>query len=196
MHSAALLQPLLDLRSALVSRHPADSAPGPPAGGTLRRVCALALATAGGVGYAPVAPGTCGSAVGVALFVLVAPGGPLLAALAAGLAAALGVWAAGEAERLFAKKDDGRIVIDEVAGQLVALLPLALLLPPERVRSPLPLVIGFLVFRGFDIAKPGPVRWAERSFPGGRGVMFDDLVAGALSACAMVAILLLLGPTP
>jgi len=160
----------------------------------LRRLCALALATAGGAGYAPVAPGTFGSLVGVAGFALLAPAGPLAVALAAALTAVLGVWAADEAERLFAKKDDGRIVIDEVAGQLIALLPIVLLVPADRVRAPLPLLAGFLLFRGFDIAKPGPVRWAERSFPGGRGVMFDDLLAGVFAAITLVVLLLLLGP--
>jgi phosphatidylglycerophosphatase A len=173
-----------------MSRHQADDAPGPPVGGPTRRIFALALATAGGAGYAPIAPGTFGSLVGVLVFVAVAPAGPVVVTLAAALASAVGVWAAGEAERVFAKKDDGRIVIDEVAGQLITLLPLAMVMEPERVRAPLPLIVGFLVFRGFDIAKPGPVRWAERSFPGGQGVMYDDLVAGALSACVMAALLL------
>lgn len=191
---AALLQPLRDFWSALVSRQPADHAPGPPTGGAPRRVLALALATAGGVGYAPIAPGTFGSMVGVAVFWVVAPFGPYAVAFAAALATGLGVWAAGEAERIYAKKDDGRIVIDEVAGQLITLLPLAALAGPEQLRAPLPLLVAFLVFRGFDIAKPGPVRWAERHFPGGQGVMYDDLVAGVLSACVMVLVFLLLGP--
>ena len=83
--------------------------------------------------------------------------------------------------------------LDEVAGQLIALLPVVFLLGPEGARSPLALLVGFLVFRGFDIAKPGPVRWAERSYEGGRGVMYDDLVAGVLAAGVMVVVLLLLG---
>jgi len=176
-----------------VSRQSADHAPGPPTGGALRRFLALALATAGGAGYAPIAPGTFGSMVGVVVFWFVVPIGPIAVAVAAAVASALGVWAAGEAERLYAKKDDGRIVIDEVAGQLVTLLPLAALAGPDQARGPLPLLAGFLIFRGFDIAKPGPVLWAERNFPGGQGVMYDDLVAGALSAGVMTVLILLLG---
>jgi phosphatidylglycerophosphatase A len=190
---AALLQPLRDFWSAWVSRQPADHAPGPPVGGAPRRILALALATAGGVGYAPIAPGTFGSMVGVAVYWVVVPFGPLAVAFAAALASGLGVWAAGEVERIYAKKDDGRIVIDEVAGQLITLLPLAALAGPDRMRAPLPLLIGFLVFRGFDIAKPGPVRWAERRFPGGQGVMYDDILAGVLSAGVMALLFLLLG---
>ena len=106
------------------------------------------------------------------------------------LVTAAGVWAAGEAERIFAREDDGRIAIDEVAGQLVALWPLSLLAPPERALAPLPLALGFLAFRAFDIAKPGPVRWAERHFTGGRGVVFDDLLAGAFAGLAVAGAVL------
>ena len=159
---------------------------GSPRGGRLRRFAALAVATAAGAGFAPVAPGTFGSLVGVGVFALIAPMGALAVALTALGVTVAGVWAAGEAERIFAHSDDGRIAIDEVAGQLVALWPIALLAPPERALAPLPLAIGFLAFRAFDIAKPGPVRWAERNFTGGRGVVFDDLVAGACAG-AIVA---------
>ena len=149
----------------------------------MRRFTALAVATAAGAG---VAPGTFGSLVGVGVFALSAPHGALAVALVALAVTCAGVWAAGEAERIFASKDDGRIAIDEVAGQLVALWPLALLAPPGRALAPLPLALGFLAFRAFDIAKPGPVRWAERHFAGGRGVVFDDLIAGACAG-AIVA---------
>ena len=115
--------------------------------------------------------------------------GPLTLALVALAAIALGVWAAEEAERIYARRDDGRIVIDEVAGQLIALWPITVLVPRDRWLAPLPLLAGFLLFRGFDIAKPGPVRWAERTFPGGMGVMFDDVLAGAFSALALGALL-------
>jgi phosphatidylglycerophosphatase A len=64
------------------------------------------------------------------------------------------------------------------------------LAPPERALAPLPIALGFLAFRAFDIAKPGPVRWAERRFAGGRGVVFDDLLAGALAAVAVAAAVL------
>ena len=158
---------------------------GSPREGGLRRIAAIAVATAAGAGFAPVAPGTFGSLVGVGVFALTAPHGPLAVALVALGVTCAGVWAAGEAERIFARGDDGRIVVDEVAGQLVALWPLTLFAPPERALAPLPLALGFLAFRAFDIAKPGPVRWAERHFTGGRGVVFDDLVAGA---CAGVVV--------
>ena len=164
---------------------------GSPCGGGLRRFAVLAIATGAGAGFAPIAPGTFGSLVGIAVFVLIAPFGALAVAVTALLVTVAGVWAAGEAERLFASSDDGRIVIDEVAGQVIALWPLSWL-APDRALAPLPLAFGFLAFRAFDIAKPGPVRWAERRFTGGRGVVFDDLLAGAFAAIA-VAVAVLAG---
>jgi phosphatidylglycerophosphatase A len=162
---------------------------GSPRGG-LRRFAAVAVATAAGAGFAPVAPGTFGSLVGVAVYALTAPHGALAVAIVALGVTCAGVWAAGEAERIFASSDDGRIAIDEVAGQLVALWPLSLLAPPERALAPLPLALGLLAFRAFDIAKPGPVRWAERHFAGGRGVVFDDLVAGACAGTVVAGAVL------
>ncbi len=147
------------------------------------------MATVGGIGLVPVAPGTFGAAAGIAAYLGLAVLGPALYALTTVGLAALGVWAADGAGRRFGREDDGRIVIDEVAGQLLALLPLVV----ARSRSwvePLGsveivgLVTGFVAFRVFDIAKPGPVRRAERGLEGtgGLGVMADDLVAGGLAA--------------
>lgn len=95
---------------------------------------------------------------------------------------ALGIWAADEAERLFARKDDGRIVVDEIAGQLITLAPLLWL---GRSHEWPWIVTGFVVFRVFDVWKPGPVRAAERNLPGGAGVVLDDVVAGLLSALTL-----------
>jgi phosphatidylglycerophosphatase A len=151
------------------------------------------LATAGGAGYAPIAPGTAGSAVGVVAFALLVPFGTGLVLGVSAVLLAAGIWAADHAERVFRRKDDGRIVIDEVVGQLLTLAPLAALAPSVWPRSPWLLGAGFLIFRLFDIWKPGPVRLAERSFPGGTGVMLDDVVAGLLSAAVMTLLALALG---
>jgi len=148
------------------------------------------VATGGGAGLSPLAPGTAGSAVGVGLFLALAGLGlPLYAATIAGLTA-LGVWAADVAERVYGRKDDGRIVIDEVAGQLLTLLPL---LPAGRTGSPGWLVTGFVAFRVLDVWKPGPVRWMQDHLRGGAGVVMDDVLAGALGALAMAAALAALG---
>jgi phosphatidylglycerophosphatase A len=121
------------------------------------------------------------------LFFALAPAGIGWIAISALVLLGVGVWAAEQAERAFGRKDDGRIVIDEVVGQLLALAPLALLSPGLR-RHPGLLAAGFLVFRLLDIWKPGPVRRAERGFPGGLGVMLDDVVAGLLAAAAVLAL--------
>jgi phosphatidylglycerophosphatase A len=147
---------------------------------------AIFLATGAGAGYGPIAPGTWGSALGVALALPLAAGGPGLYAASLASLLAVGIWAADEAERAFGREDDGRIVIDEVVGQLLALSPL--LADPARLRSPIWLVTGFVAFRLFDVWKPGPVRWAERRFSGGMGVMLDDVVAAAFAALLLVLI--------
>jgi phosphatidylglycerophosphatase A len=152
---------------------------------------AAILATAGGAGYAPVAPGTFGSAIGVALYLPLSALNPPLFALTVTAMLFLGIWAADEAERIFERKDDGRIVIDEVVGQLIALAPLLVFAQPAATRS-LPLLgAGFLLFRLFDIWKPGPVGWAERRFAGGAGVMLDDVVAGALAGLCMIPLVMI-----
>jgi phosphatidylglycerophosphatase A len=133
------------------------------------RIWILALATAGGSGYSPVASGTVGSLVGLGLWWALGGQGPLAYAAACAAVIALGIWAAGRAEQIFGRHDDGRITIDEVAGQLLALAAL-----PWR---PEVAAVGFVLFRLFDIWKPFPARAAER-LPGGLGVMADDLVAG------------------
>jgi len=132
------------------------------------RIFILALATAGGSGYSPVASGTAGSVVGLALWALVGGLAALPYAAVCAAVIGLGIWSAGRAEEIFGGHDDGRITIDEVAGMLVSLA--ALPWRPEVAG------LGFLLFRLFDIWKPFPARAAER-LPGGLGVMADDLVA-------------------
>lgn len=146
---------------------------------------AIALSTGLGVGFLPGAPGTYGSALALPIFVLFSPmpGGLLLVS---GVAlGALGVWASDVSEEVFQRADDGRIVIDEIVGQLIALAPLRVLAPAAGLGSSAELaglVTAFVAFRCLDIGKPGPVGWAERKFKGGLGVMMDDVVAGVLAA--------------
>ncbi len=151
------------------------------------------MGTVGGVGLAPVAPGTFGSAVAIPVFVLFSPlchaAGALgwfLFALSWAALLGLGSWAGDRLEPVFGRADDGRIVMDEVVGQLLAYAPLLFFSPTPNLRS---LVTGFVLFRLFDVWKPGPVRWAERRFRGGLGVMMDDVVAGALAAGVLAGLL-------
>jgi len=135
---------------------------------------ALALATVGGVGRAPVAPGTLGSLVAAAFL-------PALAALRAGSCAgyaalllgivALAVWSAGRVEHILESRDHSHIVIDEVAGMVLA----GLFLPGTW----LAVGLAFVLFRIFDIVKPFPANLIDSQIEGGLGVVGDDLVAGA-----------------
>lgn len=138
---------------------------------------ALAIATVGGAGYTPVAPGTAGSAVTALLLWAVPFSRSGLVAFFV-LVVAVGTWAAGRAERLLGGKDPGAIVVDEVAGMTLSVLVLPLTVPV--------LVGGFLLFRVFDVVKPFPARGSQR-LHGGVGVMIDDLIAGAY-ALAVLAV--------
>ncbi len=130
----------------------------------------LLVATLGGLGRAPLAPGTLGSLAGLALAGgLGLAGGPWLVAAGAVAVSCIGVWAAGLAEARLARRDPPAVVVDEVAGQLVSLLFLPL--------SPAAFAAGFLLFRLLDIFKPYPIRRLER-LAGGSGIMADDLLAG------------------
>ncbi|BCS33903.1 phosphatidylglycerophosphatase A [Luteitalea sp. TBR-22] len=141
----------------------------------------LAVATALGVGYVPFAPGTFGSLAGLAVFVAVRAvagrlGMPWLDLVAIVVVYLLGVWAATAAESHFGHIDPGPVVIDEVLGMLVTLACV-----PVSVTGAL---VGFVLFRIFDVIKPPPCNRLE-ALPGGWGVMSDDLMA-AIYAYACV----------
>jgi phosphatidylglycerophosphatase A len=157
---------------------------------------AMLLATGLGAGLSPVAPGTAGSALGLVLawslarFLspslapsLTAAVGLLTSGLVVG---ALGVAASTRACRALKAKDPGCVVIDEVAGQLLACAPIPLFAfagPRAQIAA---WVFAFFAFRLFDIWKPGPVR-ALQDLPEGWGVVADDLAAGLLAAGATAA---------
>jgi phosphatidylglycerophosphatase A len=144
---------------------------------------ALAIATCGYVGYAPLAPGTFGSAVGVALFYLVRATGSTAIEIAVLIAVLLvGLWSATLAEEHFGGLDPGPVVIDEVAGMLITLL----LLPVNG----LGIFVGFLVFRVLDVVKPWPAGRFEH-LPGGLGVMADDTMAAIYGNLLMRGAILL-----
>jgi phosphatidylglycerophosphatase A len=130
---------------------------------------ATVVATGLGSGYSPFAPGTAGSAVGLALFWPMRGLSPLALAVAIVLVSAVGVAAAGRVARLAGVEDPGLVVVDEVAGMWVTLW----LLPV----TPLIAGLGFLAFRVMDVFKPWPARDLEH-LPGGWGIMADDLMAG------------------
>ena len=137
------------------------------------------LATLGPVGRIRPAPGTWGSAAALLPAAALALGGNWLLEIGVVIACIIGVKAADVYELTTGQKDASPVVIDEVAGQWIALLAV-----PFDWRWWL---AAFVLFRLFDIVKPGPVRMAER-LPGGLGVMADDVVAGVLAAALLLVV--------
>ncbi|MFZ9888825.1 MAG: phosphatidylglycerophosphatase A [Myxococcota bacterium] len=137
------------------------------------------VATFGGAGLSPVMPGTVGSAASLLVWApLIFAEAPLAlraAVIACGFL--LGVPTSARAAKMLGTDDPGAVVIDEVAGQ-----GLALLLCGPNVMS---VLVGFLLFRIFDILKPWPVRVADR-WHGGFGIMADDIAAGAYALMGLM----------
>ena len=140
---------------------------------------AVLIATAGGAGFLPKAPGTAGSAVGVLLYLLMDTTGvaayfvhAILFLFFAGILAAQRV-------ESFWGHDSQRIVIDEVVGQMIAFSSVGM-----TQLSWVSVITGFALFRIFDIVKPFPVRHLER-LPGGAGVIADDVGAGLYALAAL-----------
>ncbi len=139
------------------------------------------LATVFGIGWFPFAPGTAASFVALPLGWILIRFGWQSALVGAGLAMLIGIWACGLHARKAGRHDPSECVLDEVAGQWTALLPIALMGRGDDWR---PFAMAFLLFRLFDITKPWPVARAER-LPGGLGIMADDIVAGAFAAAIL-----------
>ena len=140
------------------------------------RSIVIFLASAGYIGYIPVASGTFGSLVGIPLFWafdrLRADSLPLYLLTFVGLVAAA-IWIAGAAEEYLHEHDSHKIVIDEVAGYLAATLFIA---PTWKHAA-----LAFLIFRALDVVKPFPAGYIDQHFPGGSGVVLDDVVSGLYS---------------
>ena len=147
----------------------------------MRRL-ALFISTCGYVGYAPVAPGTFGSAAGLAVFYGVRSTGSTVVEIGAIVVLfAIGIWAGTIAEHHFGGVDPGPIVLDEVVGMLITLF----LLPVNGLGA----FVGFLVFRVLDVIKPFPSARFEH-LPGGLGVMADDGMAAIYGNVIMRGLML------
>jgi len=153
------------------------------------------FATGFGSGLSPVAPGTAGSVVGLVVAWLLRDHGGILGTpvglLMSGLAiAAVGVAVSGPICRTLASKDPGCIVIDEVAGQVLACAAIPLVPAFASGRGvlawPWPWLTALVLFRLFDVVKPGPIRRVQ-DLPGGWGVVMDDVAAGILAGVLLAA---------
>ena len=144
------------------------------------------LATGCYSGKIPFAPGAFGSMAGLPVCYLLSGLDMLPAILFTLCFIGIAVWISQKAEKLVNAKDPGCIVIDEIAGMMVALFGLPF--------TPVSASAGFFIFRAFDIVKPFPVRFLEKKLPGGAGVVFDDIAAGIYSNLALRALFFLAGP--
>jgi phosphatidylglycerophosphatase A len=143
---------------------------------------ACLLATWFGTGRLPRAPGTWASLIALPLAAALAwLGGPWLVLMAAFAVFGLGIWASDRYMAACGVHDPAAVVVDEVVGQCLTLA----LLPA----TPLAYLLGFVLFRVLDMAKPWPAGWIDRRMTGGIGVMLDDVVAG-LYAGALGLVLL------
>jgi len=142
--------------------------PMPAPAGVLDRL-ALVIASGFGSGFSPFAPGTAGSLVGLLLFVPLAAAPVVVVVGATLLVTGVGIWAGDRTARRLGAKDPGLVVVDEIAGMWVTLLFLPF--------TPVSAALGFFAFRAMDVFKPWPARRFE-GFPGGLGIMADDLMAG------------------
>jgi phosphatidylglycerophosphatase A len=135
-----------------------------------------------GSGLARKAQGTFGSLAAIVPWLLLCDLSPLawLGIIVVGFA--IGVWACEVAGRILGVADHRSLVWDEFVGQWIALLP-ALVAPWWAV------VLGFALFRLFDVWKPWPIAWFDRRVKGGLGVMLDDVIAGVFAAVVLYLVL-------
>ncbi|ABK43016.1 phosphatidylglycerophosphatase [Magnetococcus marinus MC-1] len=138
----------------------------------------MLIATVGGSGWSPKAPGTMGTIASLPIAWAAMSLGPNSHLAVLLLVCSIGWWSSHRAITLLGKKDPGAVVIDETAGLLLTLLFVPL--------ANLNLLLGFLLFRFFDILKPWPIRWLDQHVHGGLGIMLDDLLAGIFAGIPLL----------
>ncbi|MBN2372751.1 phosphatidylglycerophosphatase A [bacterium] len=145
---------------------------------------AMAIASLFGIGYIPFCPGTFGTFAAIFLYAVIARFSLYSQVGAIFVIFFIGVWAAQKAEKILNKKDPTVVVIDEAAGYLLTMC----FLPFSITVS----LIGFFLFRIFDILKPFPIKRLEK-ISGGWGIMMDDILAGIYSSVVLRVILYFIG---
>jgi phosphatidylglycerophosphatase A len=142
----------------------------------------LLLATGFGVGYSPITPGTLGTLIAIPIYYFLSEIPSPIYEITLTAFFFLSVWISASVENYYGKKDDQRIVIDEIMGFLITMLWI-----PRTVRF---IIVGFFLFRFFDILKPFPIRRLEKRLKGGYGVVLDDVLAGVYANIALRLVLL------
>ena len=150
------------------------------------------LATLGGIGLVPLAPGTAGSIFGWILFIILSHYvGMYTFLVLIGVLMILAVTSSGKASKDLVEKDHKSIVIDELAGIWVAMYPVLFVASTQYERS-LYAILALIFFRLFDIFKPYPISYIDKNFKNGLGIVLDDLIAGIYSAIFAISITLYL----
>lgn len=145
----------------------------------------LLIACGFGTGFAPVAPGTFGSLIGIPVYFIIQLFSWQIQIVLVALLIIIAVITAHFGAKILNKEDPGSIVIDEVAGQVMTLWAVEFTLAN--------VIAGFVLFRFFDILKPYPIKILEKRVPGGAGIVVDDLVAGIYARIIMVGFVMVYG---
>jgi phosphatidylglycerophosphatase A len=141
------------------------------------------IASGFGSGLSPIASGTAGSAAALLPWLALRMLDPWWYVIAVAIAFAIGVWAAGIVIGRLGIEDPGVVVWDEFVGQWITLFPLVV-----QPRGWPWIIVAFVLFRAFDVAKPWPASWADRKVKGGFGAMLDDVFAGIYAAVALLIV--------
>ena len=149
----------------------------------LKEKAVLFFATGFFVGNVPFAPGTFGTLLGIPLCFLLSKIDFFRAVLFSAIFVMAAIWASHRARQIIKQNDPACIVIDEISGLMITMLGL----PFNAVF----ILLGFIVFRAFDIIKPFPIRYLEKKIPGGAGIVLDDVAAGIFSNLVLRIIFLL-----
>ena len=149
----------------------------------LKEKAVLFFATGFFVGKAPFAPGTFGTVLGIPLCFLLTKIGFFRAVLFTTIFVMAAIWASHRAQQILKQNDPACIVIDEISGLMITMLGLPL--------NAVSILLGFIVFRAFDIIKPFPISYLEKKISGGTGIVLDDVAAGIFSNLVLRIIFLL-----
>ena len=143
------------------------------------------IATLGGIGLIPVAPGTFGSIFAWVVFIFMSHFINMLVLTIASLFFA--IWICEKVTKDLIEKDHKSIVIDELIGMWISLMPVIYIASTQRDRT-IYVVVALILFRFFDILKPYPINIVDKKMKNGVGVMLDDIIAGLFTLLIIIGI--------